>query len=1436
MADPTEVLDNPTGLGISGLDVPQETQPAIPEGQGGADDLVTEEDTSGSGQHNGPLEVLTDHVYAPEGKEDSQLTSDFSPSSDESDEDSDDKWAEEVDHEGVNTAGLEFQSSNNGLWQPNQEPHRAVLGFRGSSRIFRPGSRGYAVPYYQEGNTDGLEFKKLKDKFREKLGPAEVIRPSPLRTASSPDSPISPKNTEPMGDAGILPEPSPGMQDEDAVSPLSDRGSTTRPWTPAPGLWSEFDDDDTTWIEAATGIPAGFRRVSDPGNILEHASTEQPRTPVSPLDPVSEAEDSIDADDDNDADETSQYPEASEYDMQTSQQTGMAPESFAPVFVGAEERDDSNKQMSPTSPDFHGPEPLTGLTPQEGIDAWWAWRERTRPNFRTFRTNRNPGNQDRAGDLHPTTDDDDKSEAQKYLAAQRLDVLKLVNMEQTNIQVMARHSQQISEAIKFDLTSALEYVKLRMLKYRFERNRWYEESGKNYRTAGRRQQQIDTMDKEYLEAEQAFRQQIGELDAKLREAERAYKQIHAEKEMLEPTLQVEMDKRKRLKAKYQELAEMAIAYQRAAQSSSEELRRLRAKLDTLLSSTMEAPSQGPVPDTNEKPTSDTNDNPKSDSNQPAKQNKQAKPLRFSSIMEVFSQKPVSDTNDRSKPVKQAKRAAPLRLREFSSQENASDRSDNSESDANQHPKSAPPTYSSRRSPPSPLSPSYPPSSRPAPEHEANWPLAVRPPVVDFMTRWINDNCESRQPNDAPRPLQRAQLDKILGVGFLSWDQLIKELLRLGYTIRRDRLAQALADPDNVEEHHLPQPNTAVRCEARRLNKHNAVKELMDEVVELQRQLDDVRMPHEHYEDLRHMTALKEASEKENQAFNTELDKTWEEIERLRKALTDSTGIENFGTLADQEEIRRLKKANEDLQAELAETQQTLEQVLADPDSRAAPAASLPPPPPMANVLDNAFREQLTSCQERGVMLKFQNAKLEQDLGAARSDIKDFTQKPSDSQAKSADLEAKPAADYNDQAGDAKGDRTPVEALKKEVLELKKQLAACRSRGGKLQTRIEELEAQLETQSLQQQGNAGASSDLTDRLQAAEQHAKDLQEKVDELQLQLDEAKKKTPQFSKKSAEENAALQEALKEAEKKVLALQEQLKSHEKSLPTDELAQISPGPAGEDIATLRRQLAVTSEKNEKLGLDMYFLQNDLSVAQESLKVSREQVKLEPRKEEAPASERGSLSPLQGFENGYASLQIERARPASAAGSMADLEQFVLEQSDSESEETPKEDDDENDDKDVDEERAENLADANAWLQNDNKTAWERVQALEEKLFKMSQPSPTATRTETGTEIASQPAIRIPRPLPAARQPVPPPAEPPVTNETMSMSQISRRAKMYQSPTYIADAERRRVIRDRHSEEQQERVRLICRRAAAIFGEEYLPYVSVEKRYKPMARV
>jgi hypothetical protein len=593
--------------------------------------------------------------------------------------------------------------------------------------------------------------------------------------------------------------------------------------------------------------------------------------------------------------------------------------------------------------------------------------------------------------------------------------------------------------------------------------------------------------------------------------------------------------------------------------------------------------------------------------------------------------------------------------------------------------------------------------------------------------------------------------------------------------------------------------------------------------------------------------------------------------------------------------------------------------------------------------------ELAGCHEHGLQLKCEN----EDLAKKLSECQD-------------QLQAKLAAHGNDQTGDDEAHRKQVEALEKRILELerdlaasrsqteqlqageeelKKQLAACRSQIKELETRTEELE--LEVQGVQQQGNAGRSSDASDRLKEAEQHTADLQAKVDELQLRLDDAKKKVPKVSAKfekkrlaeikeskahraslevsliakCEEENANLHEALEAAQKDIKALQERIKSHQESSSTDKPAPASPDPAvkepeeREDMATLRRELAEAREKNEQLEQDKTFLKNDLEVAQEDVSILREQVKPKSREGITPASERGLNYPSKGVENDDALVHGDVTKIDSVDGSMSDLEDFVAAQSSGESEEMSKDDDDddesglgfedvfspttmdilkrarggepgfeqpavhsavdddirsypsvtgevidmyspleptsatgqetlpvsqshtspavrpealyanlavESDSEENDKKRADELAEANDWLKEDNKQAWEKVESMDEELKELRSSKP-------------KPSTGVKQPLPAAKQPVPLPAEPLVVSETLSSARMARRAEMQHSPAWVADTERRRKLREQQFAQQRQRVMLICQRAAAVFGEEDLPYVPVKERFKPMGR-
>ena len=1525
MADQTGESAAPTGLGINVIDdVAQETQPGstLPERMEESDGLATVKDTDAPGQHNEPLEVVTDHASAPGNNNEPPPKSDFSFSS-EDDEDADDEGQEEDDNEVDDEMDWESEAPNNAPCQPHEEPIRAVLGVKGEHEdVFRENPYHRELPpdkrrpfrYHYRSDSDSDEHKKYREKVREEfemqVEPNVVVRPSPLRTASSADSPLSPKKTKPVGDAEILPEPTPELRDRDVASSLEDRELTARPPTQNPTVlptlaggfdWSEEDEEDTTWFEQAVGTPSASRRGS--GTSLEQASTAD-QTPadagdkgltnqeslslVSPIDQVGGTGNEMVVCESGADDETIYKSEASEHEMQMSHRDVTASVSFQPSFAGAEDPDspaevqspmtdqdtrpfapvfeaeqhaNRGRAISPTSPNFNGPEPLTGLTPEEGLEAWWAWRDRTKTDERTFRNNRNFANQRDTGDLNPTNRRQDAPEALEYLNAQRLTLHQQLNVEKEHLQEMARRSYGFSEAIKFDLKSTQEYIKLRMLKYRAERNRFFDRAVDEYQRVERRNEQIKG------------------LNANLREAEQAYFQLLAEKESIEPALQKEREKRERLKAKYQEKSEDLDAYKRAAERSGEDLRSARAKeakraAPLQFSSIIEV-AQKPMSDSGEKPVSGTNEKPTQ-----ARESKHAAPLQFSNITEIYSQEPVG-------------------------------------------------------SPPSPFSPSFPKSRGPAPEHAANWPLADRPPLVDFMTRWINEHRESYQAN--PQPLRKPQLDQILGVGFLSWDQLIEDLRLLGHTIRPDHLAQALADPDNIIDHRLPQPNTAVMYAARRLDKRNAVKALIDEISELEREAKHFRIPVDVMEELKHARAAEGFLQDLVRKMEDQRGELVERNRKLKKALSRFSGDEEL-------EVRVA------LQARLDETQQALDQVLSEAFSPKSPKS----PDPRAGDYELLLEEKLAICKENNWLLREQRDDLKEKLDACHAYGKLL-------ESNIADLEARIAALDSNQAGDAMGDWSQSEELENKKLELELDLAACTSHGkqlqaradeleqqlaasrshsGQLQARIEELEHELEVQGMQQQGDAGSSSDLSDRLQAAEQHARDLQAKVDELQLQVDGAETSTKKGTSRMSEfenqrlaeiketkahrdshevqlikqyeiENALVHETLEALRKENLALKERAKSHEEPLPTSEPAQSNLGPVvdkgegEEDVATLRRELAEARKKNEQLEQDKFLLQSSLDVAQENVNILREKVHTEPREGPAPANGLGLDSPLQRVKD--VPSQGERAQDACANGSVADLEEFVFDQSDSEAEgnsrnasdndkdgsplgsdasssdamiitekkrpappsmseqspiDSPTQDNfsitgemlglyspiKSNTEHDDDKKRADDLAEANVWLQADNEKAWKEVEALEEKLKKSKRsvetplpgasksvppPPPQSHQPSTTPETATQ-MNRVPRPLPAAtRERVPLPAEPSVATKTLSAAHIARRAAMQQSPTFIAGMKRRRVVRERELAVERERISSICRRAAAIFGEEEFPYVPVEQRYKPM---
>jgi len=1507
MADQIEELDIPAGPGIGGLE-------DIPEGQEN-DEPLTEENVDAPGEHNEPLGVVTDHTLAPEDIDDPPPQSGFSFSSSENDEDADDEGAGEVDDEGDYAANSSYEATNSRSWQPQTEPQvepqvvpiRAVLGRNvidaagPDLEIYRgnPQYPQFPYPYHYRSDSDSSEGRKERRKAREESkmeaeskGEAETysaVRPSPLRTASSPDSPVSPKNAKPADDVGILPEPSPALQDEDAIPPQSDRETTPRPRTPTPLAflnyaknfnWSDDEDEeDTTWFTEATATSAGSRRNSEtsleqipatdqpPVDAADDAlSNQQPLSPVSPIDPVSEAEDDATIHGPDDIDEDSTAPEGYAPTFVGAEDTVFPAEVPSPMSDGAKQHANRDREISPTSPNFNGPEPLTGLGPKEGLEAWLAWRDRTRTEHRSFRNNRNFANQDGMGDLEPTVSNPhtEQPEAVEYLTAQRLAIHQERNVQQEHLQQLARHSYGFSEALRFDLASTQEYIKLRMLKYRAERNRYFHRAVDSEQRVGRREQQIE------------------ELDAALRETEQAYFQALQEKLNMEPVLHKERDKREKLKAIYLAQSEDLDAYKRAAERSSEDLRSARAReakraAPLQFSSIMEVASQEPVPSSSKRSMSGANKNPKQ-----AKEAKQAAPLQVSSVMENAPPEPVADASEKPKQAKETKRAAPLQLSsimEVCSQEPA-------------------------RSPPSPLSPLKP---RVAPEHAANWPLEYRPRLVDFMTQWINNNRSPglRVSDWNPQPIQRAQLNQILGMRFLSWDQIFEELRLLGYFVRPDHLANALADPDNIAQYGLPPANTAVEYAGRRLDKRNAAKTLLDEINVLQKDLKDMRPPYEWKEDLAHVTRQKKYFEKETQALNDKLDEFWDENERLRQASSNSSGIEDSRSHSASEEIRRLRAAQAALQADLEESQRTTHEILLETMGPDAPIATGDNGQAGDAKSSSTTEAELARCRKHGSQLKLERDDLLKRLDKCQSMIgglklynSTLSQRARDVQGKEFTLNRK------------------CLKLRMEIHELKAKLAAhdTDEAGKHMNDKADNAaKGQAENDKKDQDG-----SDALDRLRAAEQHSKDLQAKVDELQSQVDSAKKpskkKMPLMSafekQRLAEiretkahrnshevrliesmetEKAALHEALEVLRKENHALKEQADSQEDPLLTNTPAPRNPRDGGEEaVETLRRELAEVCEKNKQLEEEKPLIQMSLETAHENIDDLHEQVK-----PELPASERGLGSTSQGAENNNDLSQGKRAQTASAQWSPADLEDFVINQSDSGSEgssssekriitdsmnppppslpeqkldvasqeaspakldvESPFASPAQNDfsiteqmlglyapadsnAEDDDKKRADELLEANSWLTDDSKKAWKTVEALERELEKFKREAGEQVPSSAHSQKPStRTAIQVAQSLPTVRQPVLLPADVPVATDTPSAVWEARMAVMRQSPSYLADVERRRAIRERQFVVEQERIDQICRRAAAIFGKEELLYVPVDQRYKPMVR-
>lgn len=560
MADQRENTTNPTGLGISYTDAsnPPETQRDAPEGQIEVAHPIDEEFTyfdrdftDGTEKHAEPLRGIVDNAPANASDIESQPTSAFSPSSSEGGADADDGGAEQDDDVNNSEQAEERYdvdarddlppSSGKPIYVPNR-----VLGTwirEDNDWDLNRANHYYGkVPLHSKTESEIRRYNNRKSaEYRDALrfcGP----QPSPLQTASTPDSPLSPENTQSTMVIGILPEPSPGAEDIDALSPPSDHAATPRPESAmgqhrlvALRKWSDEDEDDTSWVAGAIEEVTGSRRgsgestpedlpkvgyVDNDTSLAPETPTLQqdraehdddnpdidgvidqlisPLSPVSPLDeaeaPSALADRSLPATMANLASNivgcVAESSTTSSQDVENFRETVPATELFGPRYEMT-----LAELHAALSPDFDGPETLTRLTPQEGMESWKEWYDRNKAQPQRFRTSRIADTDGQSGDLNLHIDTD-RGDAADLLRGQRL-LLKQA------APALSKYTERVERVANIELIigktdenrvadreSLQEFVKLQMLKYRYQRNEFYDKAREEKNRVGRRNQEL----------------------------------------------------------------------------------------------------------------------------------------------------------------------------------------------------------------------------------------------------------------------------------------------------------------------------------------------------------------------------------------------------------------------------------------------------------------------------------------------------------------------------------------------------------------------------------------------------------------------------------------------------------------------------------------------------------------------------------------------------------------------------------------------------------------------------------------------------------------------------------------------------------------------------------------------------------------------------------
>jgi len=525
MADQRENDESPTGLGLTLDNAPNASEPQHDtsetprEVEDPTDESFDDFDrdfTDDVESRAEPLRVNVDHTPADAHEINSQPGSAFSPSSSEGDEDAEDEnkvVEQDEDNNGFEHAEEWHDADNRDPAPPlpiePQPIYRAISGSTDGNdidHIYRVDPlSGRWSPLHPGTGRNREDFKERMKEYSPQPSKRRKVLTSP---------PVSPDfNTGLPAGMGVIPEPSPEAEEDDhIVSPLSEHEASEpaveQHASANKRVWSEEDEEDTSWVSGAIAEVTGSRRGSmesstadlpenDTGDAIVPESSEDTVSPLSPVSPLDKAgaldalRDDPDTGVEDDVATSSAIPDQHQ---QSSQESAVAPIAADP---GSESS--PSHMRDPTSPEFAGPELLTGLTPEEGIKLWWQWHDQL--DYPSFNTNRNPHNQDKSGDFKYTIDGSGKDDAAAVLSKQRF----LLN------RMTSREVRSVSNAMS-DVERTLEYMRLQMLKYRHQRNEYRLDAKYLEGKVGRRDVTIKELDDRIARRDNTIQEHEEEID------------------------------------------------------------------------------------------------------------------------------------------------------------------------------------------------------------------------------------------------------------------------------------------------------------------------------------------------------------------------------------------------------------------------------------------------------------------------------------------------------------------------------------------------------------------------------------------------------------------------------------------------------------------------------------------------------------------------------------------------------------------------------------------------------------------------------------------------------------------------------------------------------------------------------------------------------------